>query len=842
MDVSDTSTPGGSTTTTTHKRTKSAPRLPPGPNPSSLFLTNLRLLNLDTLADWPSITPSTFSNVDARARIKAAEWSLYQLFRILDPAVTAEKLQPFFPPLEPLQSINLRAALYRCLDGLKKNGILGRDVVLRKTMLDECAGDKFWEVCVAFSAIVVRKKVVGKRGRNGLGRPVAQTLGTAQSLGKVDKDIMIPLMVAHRVSLSKNLSEKQMLADQFAQLGDILREKEVDLVRRKAEISQDGKSEQVQRQLEHFSPLEGVLRRGWVGDEGFEEALLSGGSSASSDRVLSQPTEALFDRSRGSLVSTAQADRDLVSDIASKARGQNLRLKRWEALYNKLQAAKPKPSQAEQARNRGDASQVRFDRHADLTVADTKPQRGFGSPTKNSPTKSSHHSRGASACVAGYDNILTALREELRLARQNPHGVTKDARHSRSTSDAVSGASRPSAFQPLQARQHSRSPSLQHSPSQSPVPFRPGMGRRISSRSRSYQQPKVISQRGPIPLKTELFSPLKSARPGSHSPRSASISRPSSLLPTPHEEIDESMASIDHTLDYQQRPGSVPYDNSHRPNHKLSSPQEEEDGSVASIDGALAGLGLGHQDASSDFESSASNFAMPTVSASPIDLDPSKQNRWEDEPELNMPAPTPVSHTPRPSLAERTRLSMAFKRNGDSGVLTSGSQTPEEPSSPAISTANFPQSPFNNNTPTPPQPTQNLVERTRQSISSFQPTTPVPRQKHTRSRTSVHQHPDSATKTPRRSSLNHLTPSQEVDDEDEGFSPRTHQRIITPRDQLFEASAEYDSVFKSRPRVAHTPPLSPSVLENDEDAEFSMVGALKELDDEGGLGSSPLRR
>ena len=199
MDASDT-TPGGSSTTT-HKRTKSAPRVPSGPNPASLFLTNLHLLNLDTLADWPSITPSTFSNVDARARIKAAEWSLYQLFRISDPATTAEKLQPFFPPLEPLQSINLRAALYRCLDGLKKNGILGRDVVLRKTMLDECAGDKFWEVCVAFSAIVVRKKMVSKRGKSGLGRPVAQALGTAQSLGKVDKDVMVPLMVAHRVSL-----------------------------------------------------------------------------------------------------------------------------------------------------------------------------------------------------------------------------------------------------------------------------------------------------------------------------------------------------------------------------------------------------------------------------------------------------------------------------------------------------------------------------------------------------------------------------------------------------------------------------------------------------------------
>lgn len=301
------------------------------------------------------------------------------------------------------------------------------------------------------------------------------------------------------------------------------------------------------------------------------------------------------------------------------------------------------------------------------------------------------------------------------------------------------------------------------------------------------------------------------------------------------------MSSIDDTLNRQERSDAISYSISHRPNHMLPSPQEEEDESVASINGALAGLGLSHRDASSDFGGSGSNFAMPTVSASPIDLDPSKQDRWEDEPEFKISAPMEDSHTPRPSLAERTRLSMAFKSNGNSGILTSGSQTPEEPSSPAINTDNFPSPPSNNNTPTPVQPTRTLVERTRQSISSFQPATPVPRQKHTRSRTSIHQHPEQ-TKTPRRSSLNNLTPSQEVDDEDEEFQPRSRQRIITPRDQLFEASAEYDSVFKSRPRVAHTPPLSSSVLEHDEDADFSMVGALKELDDEGEMGSSPLRR
>ncbi len=67
---------------------------------------------------------------------------------------SSQKLQPFFPALEPLQSLNLRAALFRCLDQAKKNGVLGRDTVLRKTMLDECKGDRLEEVLAVFSIAV----------------------------------------------------------------------------------------------------------------------------------------------------------------------------------------------------------------------------------------------------------------------------------------------------------------------------------------------------------------------------------------------------------------------------------------------------------------------------------------------------------------------------------------------------------------------------------------------------------------------------------------------------------------------------------------------------------------
>ena len=147
----------------------SQPPAPPSiarPSLPQLFVANLRLLDLDQLSDWPSITSRSFSTRDSqqnqKQRIRSVEWALYRLFELWDPEETRDKLQPFFPPLEPLQSLNLRAALYRSLDQLKKNGILGRECMLRKTMLDECKGEKLMEILLLFSTAVLRKVEVSQ--------------------------------------------------------------------------------------------------------------------------------------------------------------------------------------------------------------------------------------------------------------------------------------------------------------------------------------------------------------------------------------------------------------------------------------------------------------------------------------------------------------------------------------------------------------------------------------------------------------------------------------------------------------------------------------------------------
>lgn len=63
-----------------------------GPSYISLFLTNLKLLDLDQRDDWPDITAVTFSTKDAqqnqKKRIQCVEWALYRLFEIWDPEET----------------------------------------------------------------------------------------------------------------------------------------------------------------------------------------------------------------------------------------------------------------------------------------------------------------------------------------------------------------------------------------------------------------------------------------------------------------------------------------------------------------------------------------------------------------------------------------------------------------------------------------------------------------------------------------------------------------------------------------------------------------------------------
>ncbi|KIX02505.1 uncharacterized protein Z518_08446 [Rhinocladiella mackenziei CBS 650.93] len=215
------------------------------------FIKTLHLLNLDLLPDFPRISESTFRTATSskcapststpmiQNRVKSVEWALYRLFELYDLEETRSKLSPHFPPTAPIQSLNLRAALYKALMELKKNGILPRDTVLRKTMLDECKGDKFEELLSAFAMVVLRQRIAspitGKTKQRGTEKSIVaqMTDSKPQAFWKEqDAENMVPLILAHRVSLQQSLRHRQKIREKATACISHLEAKQRDISRR----------------------------------------------------------------------------------------------------------------------------------------------------------------------------------------------------------------------------------------------------------------------------------------------------------------------------------------------------------------------------------------------------------------------------------------------------------------------------------------------------------------------------------------------------------------------------------------------------------------------------------
>ncbi|KAK1088368.1 hypothetical protein LTR33_000597 [Friedmanniomyces endolithicus] len=698
-----------------HRRTTSTKLAskPPGSSVISLLLTNLRLLDFDLFPDCPGITNTSLGNHDARARIRSVEFALFHLFKLHDPATTSDKLQPFYPPLEPLQGINLRAALYRCLNDLKKNGVLGKEVALRKTMLDECQGDKFWELCLSFSALVLRKVTLEKKhtyARHRHGPPVAERLGTAQA--------------------------------------------ETELLARKAHVQEQSRSKLPQARLDKLNATEANVRGSWVGSEELKEVLL-GGYRADDDSVL---TGHLSDVAQAFV--TSSEDLSLLQALEQTASRQNQRVRKWQSMHEGMVASRNMDGQVSTADTQTENIKLRFDKHRPLNLRDA-PQQPADQPRQRSDTHT---------IVSKYDEILTAMREELRSNRRatapTPSPTKTAAPHQRPQPpgripsvhlDTLGGAYNP----------------RQPSPSRSAMSMRSAVSRRVSSRSssRSYIAPKVEGQRHPIPLKSEFFSPLEAKRRSCSSPLSSS-----SMLATPVEELTAEASLTARGPKDESRPVS----GSSETNSAIDS------GVGIDVDGtdyAAKRKGHGNSDASIG-EVDAHVVATP--------------DRTFKKPVQPAPPAADTASTPRPSLAERTRMSMAFRSAEDVH-----SKLPEPPT-PTRSEDATQQAPVRSDFPQQSARGTTLAERTRQSIS-LAPPPPItkPAAQHIRTRSSIY--PVNQFDTPRKPRPSSVISQQQEGNEGTGGG----RRDVTPREQLLSPEAEYDSVFRPRPKIKMSPVSSP---------------------------------
>jgi hypothetical protein len=753
-------------------KTNTAPAVnkqpPPPPPPPSLpashvrlFVTNLRLLDLDLLEDWPSITAQTFSakNADQKQRISAAEWALFRLFDLWDPAETAQKLRPFFPPLEPLQSLNLRAALYRCLNDIKKNGVLGRESVLRKTMLDECKGDRFFEIMALFSAAVL-KKVLATSRANSANAAVARHLGTASTLTSQQQTSLLPLAIAHKAALVNLLRRKGEKRARFVKFEAQLDTKASDIEKRIRKCTDTLSAERPAVAQRDADAVKRQLTDNWVGNQKWLDTILHGDQAHAGDAFLSNRFDKVWHMvERGRRLADAAPEAGLLEDLQSRVHEQQTRLQKWKAFHEQMRMDNT-TSKIKSQDIAAPVKDLRFDSHLEHQLLSAK--QGEPSQVRRPALRST------------YVDILSDMDAELsRVSQSRPQvTVTSLPRRRRSSSSAPRS--------PARTRRISVPKAI------SRAPLNPAL----------HAEPKslVVEPKMLVREQKALFEGLaagNSMPPPQRRPKAKGAPVYPDMLSDQNSDLrtDAPASPIGHSSVSQTQPDtereSIPivYPQHVRP--ALSSSCTSEGSPVPSQPTSFS------ERSASEETSSVLGHSVPT-----LEMPGSRSEEALADMIINAigdATPSPVKKAqPRMSmsLVDRTRMTLSRTPSFDP-VLEAPDIMPTAPPTPL---------------PLPrddrPEGIPTLLERTRLSMAAMSQ----------RTRTSVAS-THGTTKRPKREPTSALFPVNQFNPRGDGRAVDIREEIRsgaqTPQEDLLSGDIDYDRVFKSRPRIATSPIFSP---------------------------------
>ncbi|KUJ10551.1 uncharacterized protein LY89DRAFT_656392 [Mollisia scopiformis] len=706
--------------------TASAPQLQIGPSNIALFLTNLRLLDLDLRDDWPNVTTVTFSTKDSqqnqKKRIQCVEWALYQLFALWDPEQARDKLQPFFPPLEPLQSLNLRAALFRCLDQAKENGFLGRDTVLRKTMLDECKGERLEEVLAVFSNVVLKK--VLQQGTSFEHQALAQQLALENFSYTGERSVLSALIMAHKSSLSNLLRDKKDANAKYHDFGDLLDLNERRIARRheqlKQAIEENGSADNITDS--EVRSLQEQVEQNWSGNQEWLETLLYGDNRANADGVLATRFEKIWSHVEAGSIGEIEGIHKvgLLEQLDARVKDQENRLARWQDFGKTL--CRPdgsSPSKKPVLSAQQQKIELGFTRHQALQIG---------------RAASENRIRPATASLDEYSRLIENMKSELA-------GV---------------GKSQPPSKRPVR---HSLVPDKGSSPSPSTVSMQQESATAHDEEwSSASDNDDVVS-----PSTTSYATKSTSRTPPSQGPVNNSRGRPAQRPPSPVQEISTNQSSPIHAKEVSKNtlePIVIPEDRSPSPLPLSHTPPP--------LEPPKPNVGQ-------ESESDLADHILNSISAT-------------------SPSPKKTRHTL--SLAERTRLSMSRASHSRLSDLHDEFEVAELPrltlkSRPSMAVRTV-------GAESDSDKHADLIERTRKSMAGFEAA-------------------QKKAQLERRKSVKDAKKKQR----ESSYFPKVEEEVVTPdisTIEMLEGDPDYESVFKSRPKIKTSPAVSPTrIWEESED-------------------------
>lgn len=628
-------------------------------------------------------------------------------------------------------------------------------------MLDECKGERLEEVLTVFSSAVLKRAAEEQQIYRKQHPTAAQTLALENRGYAGERTELSPLLLAHKVSLKVKLNQKKASRAQYKSFAELLDSKEQSLARRREQAAARGRGPKIAK--DEKSNVRRAVRNNWAGNEQWLEALVHGDARATQDGVLTTHFDRVWRRVRTNRLGELEnKSGGLLQQLDSRVRAQQVRLGKWQNFQKEMFGDVSDPPVKRSGRVSGQKGiDLGLGAHESLQLGRLSPRR----LTRRT---------NASQVDGEYDDLLATLEAELREVNKvsappslgRLRGRTQRSRFpEQSTSHAV-------ADEPV-----SELSELEEEDARAPAPLK-AVSKGHSDGPEDANAISQQQQKSPRPTLPQPLSSMPAFRPKSQTSEISPIEPARPQLPT---------------------------------RSKMPSPRRSPTRSIPPSPSL-----------------SPSGTSPPQRTESPEQLPPSPTQQQADQILASMSAasPSPIKQL-RPrhtlSLAERTRLSLARGSSGDLdddelGIVSpvrpsrrnTSSRSPKKhkPTTPTTisedtATANF-ADPEADRT----AEEDDLVARTRKSMANFEAAQQKARLERQRSQKRA------ARQRSGPISRQAYFPSL---DEEGGATGEDSSTVVLEELMAKEQAVDYDSVFKSRPKIKTSPPATPVCGNRDEE-------------------------
>ena len=216
---------------------------------------------------------------------------------------------------------------------MKQEGVFGKEVTVRKTMLDDCKGPKFEELLAILSSAVLCRSLANDT-RDG---SISKRLLLSNT--PLDQKQFIPLLLAYRSSLLICLEDRNALERRWQKFGRVLRSKKEELDQRSRLMDEksgvDRKSKIPKRTMDR---LRNHLRTNWTGDTEWADMLLQSDQHIPQNTLLERPFTDIWKHACDDTLYAIRPQRtkSMLQTLERRVGEQNLRLEKWRAARERI--------------------------------------------------------------------------------------------------------------------------------------------------------------------------------------------------------------------------------------------------------------------------------------------------------------------------------------------------------------------------------------------------------------------------------------------------------------------------------------------------------------------------